>query len=86
MSSEEFREAVRGSDGQDGDHGPEGPPGAPAVLTPDDYTKIGRWIAENMPIQVEQLDKSGKVIASGEAYLGGTLKLYHDSDSNYVGN
>ena len=77
---------MRGRDGQDGQNGQDGAPAPPLTITEEDYTKIGRWIAANMPIMVEQYDKQGKVIASGEAYLGGTLKLYHASDQDYVGN
>ena len=66
---------MKGSDGTDGRDGKD------AII---DYDRLAAEVIRRLPpIAVQQLDRNGKLLHSGDAYLGGTLKLYHASQQPY---
>ena len=68
--------AMKGSDGQDGRDGKD------AVI---DYDRLANEVIRRLPpITVQQLDEKGKMLQEGDAYLGGTLRLYHASRQPYL--
>ena len=73
--------SFRGPEGPPGKTGAEGPPGKDAEI---DIDRLANEVIQRLPpITVQQLDRNGKMLQEGDAYLGGTLRLYHASRQPY---